>query len=57
MNLGPHANFIIAAYTIAAIIVGVLIAGVLLDFQAQRNALADMEKHGVKRRSRRSRQT
>jgi heme exporter protein D len=51
---GPHADFIVAAYTAAIIVVVALIAWVWSDYGAQRRALGELEKHGVKRRSRRS---
>jgi len=54
MNLGTHANFIIASYAVAVVIVGGLTAWVMLDFWAQRRILADLEKRGVTRRSHRS---
>jgi heme exporter protein D len=52
MNLGPHADFIIAAYAAALCVVGGLIAWVALDYQAQRRALGGLEQHGLKRRAR-----
>lgn len=55
--LGHNASFIVAAYLIAALIIVGLIAWVLLDYQAQRRALGEMEKRGVKRRSRRASRT
>ncbi len=54
MNLGPHADFIVAAYAAALLVVAGLTAWVLLDYQAQRRILHDLEQRGVKRRSRRS---
>jgi heme exporter protein D len=51
MTLGPHAPFIIAAYTVALAIVGGLIAWVILDYRAQRRVLADLDARGVVRRS------
>ena len=51
MNLGPHANFIIAAYAAAILVVSGLIAWVMLDFRAQKRMLGDLETHGVTRRS------
>jgi heme exporter protein D len=53
MNLGPHADFILAAYAAAVIIIGALIAWVLLDHKAQTRILADLEARGVTRRSER----
>lgn len=54
MNLGPHADFIIASYAVTAFVVAVLVAWVVLDHSAQRRALGDLEERGVTRRSRRS---
>jgi heme exporter protein D len=54
MDLGPHASFIVAAYTVALVIVGTLIAWVMLDHRAQQRMLGDLEKRGVTRRSDRS---
>ena len=42
MDLGPHADFIIAAYLIAIVVVGGLIAWVALDYRAQKIILADL---------------
>ncbi len=53
MNLGPHADFIVAAYAVTVFVVAVLIAWVVLDYSAQRRILGDLEEHGVTRRSRR----
>ena len=43
MNLGPHADFIIAAYAIAALVVVGLIVWVVLDHRAQRRQLGELE--------------
>ncbi|MBN8964297.1 MAG: heme exporter protein CcmD [Rhizobiales bacterium] len=51
LNLGPHADFIIAAYAIAALVVIVLIGWVALDHRAQKRRLASLEARGVTRRS------
>ena len=51
MNLGQHADFIVAAYAIAAIVVVVLIAWVIADHRRQRAILRDLEVSGVTRRS------
>jgi len=51
MNLGQHANFILAAYAAAILIVGGLITWVLLDYRTQLRKLADMNARGVTRRS------
>jgi heme exporter protein D len=53
MNLGPHADFIVAAYAVTVFVVAGLIAWVLLDYSAQRRMLGDFENHGMTRRSRR----
>ncbi len=51
MNLGPHADFILAAYAAGIIVVAALVAWVILDFRAQKRVLGDLESHGVTRRS------
>jgi heme exporter protein D len=51
MQLGPHADFIIAAYAAAAVVLGSLIAWVIADHRAQRRALADLEAKGATRRA------
>ena len=57
MNLGPHAAFIVAAYTVAVLVIAALIAWVALDHRAQRRRLASLEAHGVTRRSDRAAET
>ena len=52
MSLGPHAAFIIAAYSAAIVILAMLIGWIALDYRAQHRILAELEKGGVKRRSR-----
>jgi heme exporter protein D len=52
MNLGPHADFIVAAYAVAVFVIALLIAWVVLDHAAQRRVLGDLEERGVTRRSR-----
>jgi heme exporter protein D len=54
--LGPHADFIVTAYAAAIVIVIGLTAWVWSDYRAQRRALAELERRGVKRRSRPKRQ-
>jgi len=56
MNLGPHAEFIVAAYAVALFVVAALIAWVMLDYAAQRRILGDLEERGVTRRSARDAQ-
>ena len=51
MNLGPHADFIVAAYAVALFVVAALIAWVALDYAAQRRILGDLEERGLTRRS------
>jgi heme exporter protein D len=55
MDLGPHANFIIAAYAVAIVVIGGLIAWVVLDYRAQRDVLADLDARGPKQRPRSAR--
>jgi heme exporter protein D len=57
MILGPHADFIIAAYAVTVFVVAALIAWVVLDYSAQRHRLGDLEERGVARRSQRKNQT
>jgi heme exporter protein D len=54
VNLGPHADFIIAAYAVTVVVVAALIFWVALDHRAQRRKLASLEAHGIARRSDRS---
>ena len=54
MNLGPHAAFIVAAYGLAAAVLAALMAWIVLDHQAQRRALGELEGRGVARRSHRA---
>ena len=54
MNIGPHADFIVAAYALTAFVIAALVAWVVLDHSAQRRILGDLEERGVTRRSQRS---
>jgi heme exporter protein D len=54
MSLGPHADFIVAAYAVTVFVVAGLIAWVVLDYAAQRRVLGDLEERGITRRSRRT---
>ncbi|HEX3441404.1 MAG TPA: heme exporter protein CcmD [Pseudolabrys sp.] len=54
MNLGPHADFIVASYALTLFVVAALIAWVVLDYAAQRRVLGDLEARGITRRSRRN---
>jgi heme exporter protein D len=51
MGATAHINFIAAAYTAAVITIACLIAWVIIDYRAQRHALAELEKRGITRRS------
>ena len=51
MTLGPHADFIIAAYSIAALVIVGLVVWVELDNRAQRRHLKDLHAQGITRRS------
>ena len=53
MNLGPHADFIIAAYAVAALVLVAMVGWVMLDYRAQKQKLAQLESQGVTRRSER----
>jgi heme exporter protein D len=50
-NLGPHADFIVAAYAVAALVLLLMIGWVVLDHRAQKRQLAKLETQGVTRRS------
>ncbi len=54
MNLGPHADFIIAAYAVTMFVVAALVAWIVLDYLAQRRIIGDLEERGVTRRSQRA---
>ena len=54
MNLGPHADFIVAAYAVTVFVVAALIGWIVLDYSAQRRLLGNLEEQGVTRRSRRT---
>jgi heme exporter protein D len=49
--LGPHADFIVAAYAAAALVVIALIVWVELDNRAQRRRLASLHAQGLTRHS------
>ena len=53
MSLGPHADFIVAAYAVTLFVVALLVGWVVLDYFAQRRILGDLEERGVTRRSQR----
>ena len=49
--LGPHADFIVAAYAAAVLVIVGLIAWVAVDYRSQRAVLSDLDQAGAKRRS------
>jgi len=51
MGATAHLDFIAASYAAAVIIVGALIAWVTLDYRAQRQTLAELDRQGITRRS------
>jgi len=53
MNLGPHADFIIASYAVTAFVVAAMAAWVVLDHSSLKRMLGDLDDQGVTRRSRR----
>lgn len=52
MDLGPHAAFILASYTVTALVLAGLIAWLMYDGARQRGLLEDLEARGARRRSR-----
>jgi heme exporter protein D len=50
MEAMNHLPFIVGSYAATFVIVAGLIAWVMLDFRAQRRALADLERRGLTRR-------
>jgi heme exporter protein D len=57
MNLGPHADFIVAAYGIAVLVIAALIGWIALDHRAQKRSLERLEARGITRRSERTVET
>jgi len=53
MSLGPHGDFIVAAYAVTLFVVALLVGWVVLDYFAPRRILGDLEERGVTRRSQR----
>jgi len=51
MDLGPHAAFIVIAYTVVCAIVALLVAWVVSDYRRQLRTLRQLEAEGVTRRS------
>jgi heme exporter protein D len=56
MDLGPHADFILAAYAVAAAVIAAMIGWVVLDHRRQRRLLSQLQSRGVTRRSARDRE-
>jgi heme exporter protein D len=50
-DLGPHANFILAAYGFTFAAVAALAFFIVADDRKQRQALAALEAKGIRRRS------
>lgn len=57
MSLGPHADFIVASYALTAFVIAAMIAWVIVDYNAQKRVLGDLEERGVTRRSQRETQS
>ncbi len=51
MDLGPHAQFIIASYAVVAVVLGGLVAWLWVDGARQKRLMADLEARGIRRRS------
>ena len=50
-DLGPHANFILAAYGFTFAAVAALAFFIIADDRKQRRLIADLEARGIRRRS------
>ena len=51
MDLGPHAAFIVTAYTITVVVISALIAWLAVDGRLQQRRLDELAARGVTRRS------
>lgn len=51
MDLGPHATFIIAAYSASALILALLIGWIVVENRSLKRTLADFDARGITRRS------
>ena len=51
MEAISHLPFIVGSYAAACVVIAALVAWVMIDFRAQRRALADLEMRGFARRS------
>lgn len=56
MDLGPHAAYIWASYTVVAVVLAVLIGWLVFDGRRQRRLIDELESRGVRRRSSRDNQ-
>ena len=54
MDLGPHAAYIWAAYTVVALVLAGLVGWLMLDGRRQQQLVDELEARGVRRRSRRA---
>ena len=50
-DLGPHADFIVAAYGVTFVAVAALASFIVADDRKQRRLLAELEARGIRRRS------
>ncbi len=50
-DLGPHADFIIAAYGVTFVAIAALVFFIVADDRKQRRLLAELERRGIRRRS------
>jgi len=50
-DLGPHANFIVAAYIVTFVALAALTLFTVGDDREQQRKLADLERKGIRRRS------
>ena len=50
-GLGPHANFIVAAYGVTFVAIAALVIATVRDDRKQRHRLAELERQGITRRS------
>lgn len=53
MDLGPHAAYIWASYTVVAVVLAGLIGWLIVDGRRQQRLLDGLESRGVRRRSNR----
>jgi heme exporter protein CcmD len=51
MQATAHIDYVLAAYAAGIVVIGALIAWVTLDYRTQRMTLAELEMHGISRRS------